>query len=143
MSTINERIGEVVARSGLSKTAFAQKIKVSQQYVSKLVSTGVPSDRTIADICREFGVNELWLRHGDEGGPMFAPRSRREEISAYMGQLLGGQRTELEETIIEFMGKTDVKYWYMLLDIMRPLAEDIANIDKPPARTEETKPPDA
>ena len=74
---------------------------------------------------------------------MFAPRSRREEISAYMGQLLGGQRTELEETIIEFMGKTDVKYWYMLLDIMRPLAEDIANIDKPPARTEETKPPDA
>ncbi len=143
MSTINERIGEVVARSGLSKTAFAQKIKVSQQYVSKLVSTGVPSDRTIADICREFGVNELWLRHGDEGGPMFAPRSRREEISAYMGQLLGGQRTELEETIIEFMGKTDVKYWYMLLDIMRPLAEDIANIDKPPAHTEETKPPDA
>nr|DAI53639.1 MAG TPA: helix-turn-helix domain protein [Caudoviricetes sp.] len=143
MSTINERIGEVVARSGLSKTAFAQKIKVSQQYVSKLVSTGVPSDRTIADICREFGVNELWLRHGDEGGPMFAPRSRREEISAYMGQLLGGQRTELEETIIEFMGKTDVKYWYMLLDIMRPLAEDIASIDKPPARTEETKPPDA
>lgn len=132
MSTINERIGEVVARSGLSKTAFAQKIKVSQQYVSKLVSTGVPSDRTIADICREFGVNELWLRHGDEGGPMFAPRSRREEIAAYMGQLLGGQRTELEETIIEFMGKTDVKYWYMLLDIMRPLAEDIANIDKPP-----------
>lgn len=143
MSTINERIGEVVARSGLSKTAFAQKIKVSQQYVSKLVSTGVPSDRTIADICREFGVNELWLRHGDEGGPMFAPRSRREEISAYMGQLLGGQRTELEETIIEFMGKTDVKYWYMLLDIMRPLAEDIASIDKPPAHTEETKPPDA
>lgn len=143
MSTINERIGEVVARSGLSKTAFAQKIKVSQQYVSKLVSTGVPSDRTIADICREFGVNELWLRHGDEGGPMFAPRSRREEIAAYMGQLLGGQRTELEETIIEFMGKTDVKYWYMLLDIMRPLAEDIASIDKPPARTEETKPPDA
>lgn len=143
MSTINERIGEVVARSGLSKTAFAQKIKVSQQYVSKLVSTGVPSDRTISDICREFGVNELWLRHGEEGGPMFAPRSRREEIAAYMGQLLGGQRTELEETIIEFMGKTDVKYWYMLLDIMRPLAEDIANIDKPPAHTEETKPPDA
>lgn len=143
MSTINERIGEVVARSGLSKTAFAQKIKVSQQYVSKLVSTGVPSDRTIADICREFGVNELWLRHGEEGGPMFAPRSRREEISAYMGQLLGGQRTELEETIIEFMGKTDVKYWYMLLDIMRPLAEDIASIDKPPAHTEEAKPPDA
>lgn len=143
MSTINERIGEVVEYSGLSKTAFAQKINVSQQYVSKLVRTGTPSDRTIADICREFGVNELWLRHGDEGGPMFAPRSRREEISAYMGKLLGGQRTELEETIIEFMGKTDVKYWYMLLDIMRPLAEDIANIDKPPARTEEAKPPDA
>lgn len=132
MSTINERIGEVVEYSGLSKTAFAQKINVSQQYVSKLVSTGTPSDRTISDICREFGVNELWLRHGDEGGPMFKELSRKDAIAAYMGQLLGGQRTELEEKIIEFMGRTTVREWNMLLDIMRPLAEEIAEIEKPP-----------
>lgn len=144
MCDIGERVKQTRMHFGLTQLEFGTRIKLSQNYVW-MVETGKrsPSDRTIADICREFGVNELWLRHGEEGGPMFAPRSRREEIAAYMGQLLGGQRTELEETIIEFMGKTDVKYWYMLLDIMRPLAEDIASIDKPPAHTEETKPPDA
>lgn len=131
MDTINERINEIVLRSGLSKTAFAKRVNVSQQYISKLVVEGTPSDRTISDICREFGVNEIWLRHGGDE-PMFKERTRKEEISAYMGKLLGGQRTELEEKIIEFMAKTDVKYWDMLLDIMRPLAEGITEIEKPP-----------
>lgn len=131
MDTINERINEIVLRSGLSKTAFAKRVKVSQQYISKLVVEGTPSDRTISDICREFGVNEIWLRHGGDE-PMFKERSRKDEISAYMGKLLGGQRTELEEKIIEFMAKTDVKHWDMLLEIMLPLAEGITEIKKPP-----------
>lgn len=131
MDTINERINEIVLRSGLSKTAFAKRVKVSQQYISKLVVEGTPSDRTISDICREFGVNEIWLRHGGDE-PMFKERSRKDEISAYMGKLLGGERTELEEKIIEFMAKTDVKHWDMLLEIMLPLAEGITEIKKPP-----------
>ena len=64
MSTINERLGKVVSASGLSKTAFAKRINVTQQYVSKMVVEGMPSDRTISDICREFGVSEVWLRTG-------------------------------------------------------------------------------
>ena len=93
MSTINERIAEVVNMSGLRKTAFAEKINVSQSLISLICSgkTGV-SDRTISDICRVFGVNEIWLRTGDgemlakktrisihalrvEGDPTFSPRS--------------------------------------------------------------------
>lgn len=70
MNTINERIAQCIATTGLTKTAFAQKIGLTQAYVSAL-STGrkVPSDRTIADICREFNVNEAWLRSGE--GEMF------------------------------------------------------------------------
>ena len=66
MNTINERIARVVSESKLSKTAFAGKINVSQQYISKLCRCGVPSDRTITDICREFNVNETWLRTGKD-----------------------------------------------------------------------------
>lgn len=131
METINDRINEIVLRSGLSKTAFAKRVNVSQQYISKLVIEGTPSDRTISDICREFGVNELWLRHGGDE-PMFKERTRKEEISAYMGKLLGGQRTELEEELIKFMAETDVAQWKLLLEIIRPLAEKITEIDKPP-----------
>lgn len=129
MSTINERLGKVVSASGLSKTAFAKRINVTQQYVSKMVVEGMPSDRTISDICREFGVDEVWLRHGE--GEMFRPRSRKDAISAYMGQLLGNQRSEFEEDIIEFMANTRPEFWDMLIEELRPLAKSIAE-KKPP-----------
>lgn len=129
MSTINERLGKVVSASGLSKTAFAKRINVTQQYVSKMVVEGMPSDRTISDICREFGVDEVWLRHGE--GEMFRPRSRKDAISAYMGQLLGNQRSEFEEDIIEFMANTRPEFWDILIEEMRPLAKRVAE-KKPP-----------
>ena len=129
MSTINERLGKVVSASGLSKTAFAKRINVTQQYVSKMVVEGMPSDRTISDICREFGVDEVWLRHGE--GEMMRPRSRKDAISAYMGQLLGNQRSEFEEDIIEFMANTRPEFWDMLIEELRPLAKSIAE-KKPP-----------
>jgi transcriptional regulator with XRE-family HTH domain len=133
MDTLGTRIEQVFKAVGIKKIDAARRLNVSSAFITKLCKgeTGA-SDRTISDICREFGVNELWLRHGDEGGPMFKELSRKDAIAAYMGQLLGGQRTELEEKIIEFMGRTTVKEWNMLLDIMRPLAEEIAEIEKPP-----------
>lgn len=75
MSKINERISAVIQASGLTKTAFAERLKVSQQHVSRLAKDGAPSDRTITDICREFGVSESWLRSGE--GEMFLQLSRR------------------------------------------------------------------
>lgn len=133
MNGIGDRVKQLRLHLNLTQLEFGNRVNLSQNYVWMIeTNKRTPSDRTISDICREFGVNELWLRHGDEGGPMFRELSRKDAIAAYMGQLLGGQRTELEEKIIEFMGRTTVKEWNMLLDIMRPLVEEIAEIEKPP-----------
>ena len=56
MNTINDRIARCIVESNLTKTAFAQKIGLTQAYVYALsVGRKKPSDRTISDICREFG----------------------------------------------------------------------------------------
>ena len=110
MSTINERIAAVVADSGLTKTAFAEKINMSQPYLSQICGgTRSPSDRTILDICREFRVDEVWLRTG--AGEMHRPMSRREEIAAYMADILGGTRSDVEEAIIVAMSRLPSDYW--------------------------------
>lgn len=86
MSTINERIAACIEQSGLTKTAFAKKINLSQPHISKLASgDSVPSDRTISDICREFGVSETWLRTGE--GPMKVEMSEDEEFLALMTEI--------------------------------------------------------
>lgn len=63
MKTIAERIMEVVEEKGGNKSDFARKINVTPAYISKLGKDPncIPSDRTIADICREFNISELWL----------------------------------------------------------------------------------
>lgn len=66
METISERISWCISDCGLTKTAFAEKLNVSQPFISKLASgASIPSDRTIADICREFNISEGWLRTGN------------------------------------------------------------------------------
>ena len=72
MVNISDRISQVVKESGLTKTAFAKRINISQPYLSQLCGGGyTPSDRTIADICREFHVRREWLETGE--GPMRLP----------------------------------------------------------------------
>ena len=66
MQTINDRIGIVLEKSKKTKTEFAKSLKVSQQYISKLVKMGNPSDILIEDICQKYNVREEWLRTGEE-----------------------------------------------------------------------------
>ena len=69
-NTIGERIGILLDALEIKKVRFAQRLNIDQSYVSQLVSgKRNPSDRTVADICREFHVSELWLRTGQ--GEMF------------------------------------------------------------------------
>ena len=110
MSTINERIAQVVQHSGLTKTAFAEKINVSASFVSLICKGGTNvSDRTINDICREFSVDPLWLRTGD--GEMIKPMSREMQIHAYLAELMGGSRSPTEEAFIAAMARLPSELW--------------------------------
>lgn len=85
MVTISDRISQVVKDSGLTKTAFAKRINISQPYLSQLCGGGyTPSDRTIADICREFHVRREWLENGEE--PMKYPEA--DEGLRYIDELM-------------------------------------------------------
>jgi len=88
---VHTRIAAVISHSGLSKTAFGQRINISQSMVSLLASgKATPSDRTIAGICREFGVSETWLRTGE--GEMFRPALPvdlpRSALASFIGELV-------------------------------------------------------
>lgn len=109
MSTINERIGEVISALGLTKTAFAERLNVSQQYVSKLIRTGNPSERLLVSICREFNVNETWLRTGE--GEMFLQRSAEDEIAAFMGDILKDEEPNFRRRFISALARLDDAGW--------------------------------
>ncbi len=83
MDTIASRVIKVCEEcTDGNMSAFAREIGVTPAYISKLKNEPdrIPGDRTISDICRIFGVNEIWLRTGV--GEPFTPLSRSEELAA-------------------------------------------------------------
>ena len=76
-----ERFLLVLQENRCTKSRAAELLNVSAAYVSQLCSgQREPSGRTIKDICRMFGVNEMGLRTGV--GEPFTPLSRSEELAA-------------------------------------------------------------
>lgn len=78
---MQDRIKQVRQSEGLTQAEFAEKIGLSRNYIAMIeIGQREPSYRTISDICRIFGVNEIWLRTGV--GEPFTPLSRSEELAA-------------------------------------------------------------
>lgn len=87
MNTINDRIALLIKDLGITRSSFADRIRVSRPFVSELCS-GVkqPSGRTIADIAREFGVSLAWLQCGE--GEMYVKRSANEELALLVSNIM-------------------------------------------------------
>lgn len=67
---MNERIKNIRNYHKMTQQEFADKIKVKRNTVATYeMGRSIPSDSAIALICREFNVNEEWLRNGT--GEMF------------------------------------------------------------------------
>ena len=128
MDTIGSRILYVLEKKSLKKIRFAEALNVSPAFVTEMCAgRKFPSDRTIADICRVYNVNEDWLRDGK--GEPFMQLSREETIAEYVGMITGGHITDIEESIIKFMVETPVEEWESIASAMRRFSETIKKPD--------------
>ena len=123
MNGFSERISAVIDDLGMKKTAFAERLNVSQAFISQLCS-GVkqPSDRTISDICREFNVSEEWLRTG--AGDMFQPKSRNEELFEFAAKVADGDPGSLQAQLLAVMSRLTDEQWEVLAQVAREFVEE-------------------
>ena len=113
METIGTRIKEIRKGAWLTLENFGKRIGITASSCSTIENgKSNPSDQTVLMICREFNVNEDWLRYGT--GEPFMQLSREETIAEYVGRINGGQITDIEESIIKFMAETPVEEWETL-----------------------------
>lgn len=120
---MNTRISQVRKAVGITQEKFAKKIGLTRNFVW-MIEKGerIPSDRTIADICREFSVNENWLRTGE--GEMFITLSRSEEISAFVGDILSGE-PDFRARFISALARLTPKQWKQLEGITNTLISEM------------------
>ena len=123
MNRLNERIDYLIKSLGMKKTAFAEKLNVSQAFISQLCS-GVkqPSKRTIQDICTKFNVNEDWLRTGN--GEMFIELTRDEQIENFVGDVLKSEEDSFKKKFIWMLSALDESDWEVLQKMVELMQEN-------------------
>lgn len=123
-----QRVKELRKELDLTLEKFSDPLGVGKTAISNIENGSRNlTNQMIASICREYRVNEEWLRTGE--GEMFVKLSPAEEVATYVSDLLEDDgENPLYGIIIQIM-KTysglSPKSQEVIRDFARQLAENI------------------
>ena len=118
---MGERVKELRTALGLSGEKFGEKIGVKRSAISDIErGRNNLSEQNILAICREFNVNEEWLRTGM--GEMFKDMSLDEEIISFIGEIQWDTSNTFKK---RFISKLSEEEWNVLEKIIVDMASNI------------------
>ena len=120
---MHERLKEIRKALGLTQKEFAERVGIKQNTIAQYeIGRNEPIDAVVSLICREYNVDEVWLRTGE--GEMFRPRTREDDIAAFFGQVLGGRCTDFQRRMVSVLSRLSAAEWELLEAKIKELAED-------------------
>lgn len=125
---MNNRIKQLRKELGLTQEKFGEKLGLKKNSISQ-IENGVNSltEQLSLSICREFHVNQEWLRTGE--GEMFIPIPEEDEIAAYVEDLLSddgeNELYNLIKSIMRTYNELSPKSQEVLRDASKKLVENL------------------
>nr|DAG34275.1 MAG TPA: hypothetical protein [Bacteriophage sp.] len=108
---MNERIKDLRKSLGLTQLEFGEQVGVKANTIGNYeIGLRTPSDAVIRAICREFNVNENWLRTGE--GEMFNPQD--EKLAAFVGSLVADDSDPFKRRMVELLADLTPEEWKLL-----------------------------
>lgn len=120
--TIGDRIKKVRRALDLTQREFGERISMKQNSVAQIEMGRNTSNQTIFSICREFNVNEEWLRNGT--GDMFRKAGRNDEITAFFGDVLS-REPDFRHRFISVLARMTPNEWKILETMITEMAGEI------------------
>ncbi len=121
---MNERIKKLRRTLDLTQQEFADKIGIKRNSLANYeTGRNTPIDAIVVSICREFNVNEEWLRNGI--GEMFLPTDRNADIARLTKQLLDEESDSFKNRLISILSNLSVEEWQYL----EKRAKELCGID--------------
>jgi transcriptional regulator with XRE-family HTH domain len=118
---LNERIKELRIYLNLTQSELGDKIGITRAAVSRIESgERSVTDQVFISICREFNINENWLRTGE--GSMFVELPEEDEYFKAAAQIAKANDKLAMQALIEYW-KLDDNGKKLLKDFIIHIAE--------------------
>ena len=119
---MNTRIETLRKDQGLSRASFGARIGVSGDVINNLERGRVEAkEHMILLICKEFGINEEWLRTGE--GEMYLPIERESEIASLTIKLLSEESDSFKNRLISALSRLSEDEWELLEKMFRDVVD--------------------
>ena len=120
---IGERIKSVRKHFKLTQAEFGERIGVKGNTIATYeIGRNAPVDAIFSLLCREYGVNEIWLRSGE--GDMFQAMNEDEELSDYLGDVMHDEPESFLRRLTMEMKNWTPEVWQMIEEICKRLATE-------------------
>lgn len=120
MEEIKDRIKKLRKQLDMTQDDFSKKLGLARNSIASY-ETGrrEPTNAIIVSICREFGINEIWLRTGEGGDDnMFTKVSDDDRFSLNLGKL-STTENEFIRNGINLLAETDPEKLKILENFMK------------------------
>ena len=121
---MHERLKNLRKALDLTQQEFADRIGSKGNTVAKYeTEANTPSAAVVSLICREFNVNEDWLRDGI--GDMFLPADRNADIAKLTKQLLNEESDSFKNRFVSMLANLTVEEW----EFLERKAKELCGVD--------------
>lgn len=120
---MNQRIKKIRKDFGLTQEEFGKRLGVKRNTVATYeMGRGEPINAIISLICKEFGVNEEWLREG-KGNP-YKSRTKNQEIQEFANNLMEDMDESFKKKFILALSKLNESDWMTLQKLIDEMIKD-------------------
>ena len=121
---MNERLKKLRKALDLTQQEFADRIGIKRNsFANYETGRNTPIDAIIVSICREFNVNEDWLRNGV--GDMFLPTDRNADIAKLTKQLLNEESDSFKNRFVSMLANLTIEEW----EFLERKAKELCGVD--------------
>lgn len=121
---MKDRIKAVRKALGLTQQALADRLGIKQNTVAQYeIGRNEPIDAVVTLLCREFRVNETWLRTGQ--GEMFQAVDREKEIAAFIADIISDPDKDFQRRFVSALARLEPTQWELISDF----ADKLINTD--------------
>lgn len=119
----DERIKQIRKAAGLTQGEFAEQISLSRNYIAMIeIGQREPSERTIDDICRVFGVSKLWLKTGV--GEMYVKRDPTDTLTHMVTDLMASSDESFKKRFVAALLQVPPDGWDAIEEFVNKLSTE-------------------